>query len=66
LLDVAFAELRLSAIHAWVVRGNEPSVRVLQRNRFRYAGRQRHAHRIDGEPRDRLLYDLLAAEHRRS
>jgi RimJ/RimL family protein N-acetyltransferase len=66
LLHVAFAELRLSVVHAWVVQGNEASVRVLERHGFAYAGYQRHAHRIGGEPRDRLLYDLLATEHCRS
>lgn len=64
LLEMAFRELGLTAVHAWVVDGNAPSARVLELNGFRCSGRQRHAHRIDGQPRDRFLYDLLATEHR--
>src|SRR6266705_2884101 len=30
---------------------------------FKYIGRQRQCHSIDGRPYDRLLFDLLATEH---
>ena len=62
LLKVGFGELGLSAAHAWVAEGNAASVRILERNAFRLIGRQRHCHYIDGKPRDRLLFDLLASE----
>ena len=59
-LDEAFGPLALHAVQAWVVAGNEASVRVLQRNGFRMVGRQRACHLIDGERRDRMLFDRLA------
>ncbi|HKW39110.1 MAG TPA: GNAT family protein [Burkholderiales bacterium] len=62
-LTLAFRELGLHAINTWIVDGN-PSARSLRRLNFRYVGRQRQCHLIDGQPRDRLLFDLLAAEHR--
>ncbi len=62
LLDHAFHALRLESIHAWVVELNQASIRVLQKNGFRQAGRLRHAHRLHGEPLDRLYFDLLASE----
>jgi RimJ/RimL family protein N-acetyltransferase len=62
-LTLAFRELGLNVIQTWVAEGN-PSQRLVERLGFRFVGRQRQAHAIDGRPRDRLLYDLLAAEHR--
>ena len=62
LLKLGFRELGLSAVHAWVAEGNAASVRILERNSFRLIGRQRHCLYIDGKPRDRLLFDLLASE----
>lgn len=63
LLTYGFKELGLGAINTWVVEGNT-SVRIVERLGFRYIGRQRACHLLDGEPRDRLWYDLLASEHR--
>jgi len=63
LLTLGFRELGLRAIHTWVVEGN-PSVRALERLNFRYIGRQRQCHYIDGRPYDRLWFDLLASEHK--
>lgn len=62
LLDLAFSELGLTAINAWVVDGNRASIRVLEKNAFRLIGRQRRCHCIGGEPRDRFLYDRLASD----
>jgi RimJ/RimL family protein N-acetyltransferase len=62
-LALAFADLGLQAVNAWAVDQNTPSIRVLERNGFRYIGRQRRCHYVRGEARDRLLFDLLAAEH---
>jgi len=64
LLTYAFTVQGLQAINAWVVEHNEPSIRVLTRNHFRLIGRQRRCHVIDGRPADRLLFDLLASEHK--
>ena len=63
LLTIAFGDLGLQAINTWAVDGN-PSVRTIERLGFRLIGRQRRCHYIDGSPRDRLLFDLLASEHR--
>jgi len=62
-LSLAFRDLGLRAINTWIVDRN-PSLRSLQRLNFRFIGRQRQCHIIDGRPHDRLLFDLLAAEHR--
>jgi len=63
MLTVAFTELRLQAVSAWTVETNIPAQRVLERLHFRYIGRQRQCHYLDGRPLDRLLFDLLATEH---
>jgi ribosomal-protein-alanine N-acetyltransferase len=62
-LTLAFRELGLHVIQTWVAEGN-PSLRLVERLGFRFVGRQRRCHYIDGRPHDRLLYDLLASEHR--
>jgi RimJ/RimL family protein N-acetyltransferase len=62
-LTLAFRELGLRAINTWIVDRN-PSLRSLQRLNFRFIGRLRQCHVIDGKPHDRLLFDLLAAEHK--
>ena len=63
LLTLAFQELGLHSVNTWIVAHN-PSQRGAVRLGFRYVGRQRQCHFIDGQPYDRLLYDLLASEHR--
>jgi RimJ/RimL family protein N-acetyltransferase len=63
LLTGAFQELGLHSVNTWVVAHN-PSQRSTVRLGFRYVGRQRQCHLIDGQHYDRLLYDLLASEHR--
>ena len=63
LLRIGFFELGLRAIQAWTVDINMPSIRVLQKNGFRYIGRQRACHVIDGTPMDRLLFDLVSDEY---
>lgn len=63
LLTLAFRELGLHVVNTWIVDRN-PSVRSLERLNFRFIGRQRQCHTIDGRPYDRLLFDLLASEHR--
>ncbi len=64
LLTIGFTELRLATVNAWAVDQNTPSISVLKRNNFQLIGRQRECHYIDGRPFDRLLFDLLAAEHK--
>jgi hypothetical protein len=43
---------------------HNPSLRTIERLGFRFVGRLRQSHYIDGRLCDRLLYDLLACEHR--
>lgn len=62
-LSLAFRELGLHAISTWAVENN-PSLRGIRRLGFRFIGRQRQCHYIDGRLYDRLLFDLLASEHR--
>jgi RimJ/RimL family protein N-acetyltransferase len=62
-LSLAFRELGLHAINTWVVPHN-PSRRIIERLGFRFIGRLRQCHYIEGRPYDRLLFDLLASEHR--
>lgn len=63
LLTFAFTELGLHAVNAWTLETNIPGQRVLERLRFKFIGRLRQCHYIDGRPYDRLLFDLLATEH---
>ena len=62
-LTLAFRDLGLHVVNTWIVDRN-PSVRSLERLNFRFIGRQRQCHAIDGRPYDRLLFDLLASEHK--
>lgn len=64
LLARGFGELGLTSVNAWAVETNPASVRILQKNGFRLIGRQRRCHLLNGELHDRLLFDLLATEHR--
>lgn len=61
-LTMAFGQLGLGAINTWVAE-QDPSRRMLERLNFRYVGRMRRCHSIDGRLCDRVYYDLLASEH---
>jgi RimJ/RimL family protein N-acetyltransferase len=63
LMSLAFGDLGLHSVNTWTVEGN-PSLRTIERLGFRFVGRQRRCHCIDGRLFDRLLFDLLASEHR--
>lgn len=63
LMTLAFRDLGLRVITTWAAEHNQ-SVRTLERLGFRFAGRLRQCHYIDGRACDRLLFDLLASEHR--
>ena len=62
-LTLAFRQLGLTSVNTWIVDGN-PSLRSLRRLGFRYVGRQRQCHMVGARLHDRLLFDLLAAEHK--
>ncbi len=63
MLTVGFRELGLHAVSAWTLETNIGGQRVLEALHFKPIGRQRQCHYIDGQPYDRLLFDLLATEH---
>jgi RimJ/RimL family protein N-acetyltransferase len=63
-IGLGFNDLGLESMNAWVVENNTASIRMLERINFRLIGRQRRCHYIDGRPYDRLLFDLLACEHK--
>jgi len=63
-IGLGFKELGLESMTGWVVENNTASLRMVERNNFRPIGRQRRCHYIDGRPYDRLLFDLLACEHK--
>ncbi len=63
LLAIGFNELSLRAISAWAVEANHPSIRVLEKNGFRYIGKQRACHIVNGTVMDRLLFDLVSDEY---
>jgi RimJ/RimL family protein N-acetyltransferase len=62
-MTLAFRDLGLHSVNTWAAEGN-PSRRAIERLGFRFIGRQRQSHYIDGRLYDRLLFDLLASEHR--
>lgn len=62
-LTLGFRDLGLDAINTWAVDHNQ-SLRTIERLGFRFVGRQRQCHYIDGRVYDRVLFDLLASEHR--
>jgi RimJ/RimL family protein N-acetyltransferase len=62
-LTLGFRDLGLRAINTWAVDHNQ-SLRTIERLGFRFVGRQRQCHYIDGRVYDRVLFDLLASEHR--
>jgi RimJ/RimL family protein N-acetyltransferase len=62
-LTLAFRDLGLHTANTWIVEHNV-SRRGAERLGFRFIGRQRQCHFIDGQPYDRMLFDLLASELR--
>lgn len=63
MLTLAFSELGLESVSAWTVEINTAARRQLERL-FKPAGRLRRCHWMNGRSYDRLLYDVLASEHR--
>jgi RimJ/RimL family protein N-acetyltransferase len=63
MLTLAFRDLGLHTVHTWIVEHN-PSVRVAEHVGFKFIGRQRQCHWMNGVAYDRLWFDLLASEHK--
>jgi RimJ/RimL family protein N-acetyltransferase len=63
LLTLGFRELGLHAINSWALENNpKNSIRVAEAVGFRFVGRQRECHWVNGRPYDRLLIDVLESE----
>src|SRR5258708_11538143 len=62
-MTLVFRDLGLHVVNTWAVDVN-PSLKIIERVGFRFVGRQRQCHYIDSRAHDRLLFDLLASEHR--
>jgi len=58
LVRLAFEELEIETLYAWIIDGNEPSRRVLEKNGFREVGRMRQAATRSGGRFDRVYFDL--------
>jgi len=62
-LDRAFGDLDLACVYAWIIDGNEPSRRVLEKNGFQPIGRMRGATRLGEEIVDRVYFDVTRDDH---
>ena len=62
MVRLGFTQLGLRSMHSWLVEDNVASIRMIERLGFRFTGRQRQCHVIDGRWCDRLLLDVLASE----
>jgi RimJ/RimL family protein N-acetyltransferase len=65
MLTLAFREYGLEAVNTWIVEHN-PSRRIAERVGFKFIGRQRECHYINGQPFNRLWFDILPSEHNAS
>ncbi len=59
---LAFEDLGLRSLQASIMEPNIPSRRVLEKCGFREVGILRQGLTLDGEPVDRILYDLIASD----
>jgi RimJ/RimL family protein N-acetyltransferase len=56
---LAFSEMELMCIYAWIMEENCASRRVLEKSGFREVGRVRRAANFNGRQMDRVYFDLL-------
>ena len=64
LVQLAFKELGIDALYAWIMEDNVRSRRVLERTGFHEAGRLRSATLHGGRRMDRVYFDLTALDSR--
>jgi RimJ/RimL family protein N-acetyltransferase len=57
--DVAFREMGLASVYAWIMEDNLASRRVLEKSGFRECGRIRNAASSSGKQVDRVYFDLI-------
>jgi len=62
LVRIAFGEMRLKSLYAWVMDGNLASKKVLQKAGFREAGRIRSASSFNGRQVDRVYFDQVPSD----
>lgn len=65
LVAIAFQEMQLASLYAWIMEDNTPSRRVLERCGFREAGRIRTATCSGGKQLDRVYFDLVSPDVRK-
>ena len=56
---LAFEDMNLASVYAWVMEGNVASRRVLEKAGFREAGRIRQASSFRGKQVDRIYFDVI-------
>jgi RimJ/RimL family protein N-acetyltransferase len=61
-LHTAFTEYGLYNVYAWIIDGNQPSRRVLEKNGFVELGRIRSATRLDDKQVDRIYFDITSED----
>lgn len=61
-MRLAFQDLGLVSVRAWVTVGNEASRRLMERVGFRQVGRLRRASVLNGRHVDRWVLDLIAED----
>jgi RimJ/RimL family protein N-acetyltransferase len=59
LTRLAFSELSLASLYAWIMEDNTSSRRVLEKSGFRECGRFRNAGCSNGKQVDRIYFDLI-------
>jgi len=62
LVRLAFQELGIEALHAWIMEDNSRSRGVLERTGFQESGRLRLATSHKGRRMDRVYFDLIALD----
>jgi RimJ/RimL family protein N-acetyltransferase len=63
LARLAFTDLSIEALHAWIMEDNQRSRRVLEKTGFREAGRLRNATHHEGRQLSRVYFDLTREDH---
>lgn len=59
LTKIAFGEMGMASIYAWIMEDNIASRRVLEKSGFRESGRLRNAVNSNGKQVDRIYFDLI-------
>lgn len=62
MIGVAFGEMTMASLYAWIMEDNIASRRVLEKSGFREAGRLRQAACSNGKQVDRVYFDLVPSQ----